>query len=134
MISVIAGDDVRRRRLRDHGEMLLEIVLTVVVIGIAVTALVSALATSAAAGASHRDSVRADTVMRNYAEATKAAAQSCVAGGTFGAVFAPPSGFSVATSPSDGACPAVTTTKLLTLTVTTPTGVVQSMQIRIRTP
>ncbi len=114
--------------------MLLEIVLTVVVIGIAVSALVSALATSAAAGASHRDSVRADTVMRNYAEATKAAAQSCVAGGTYAVHFEPPSGFAATTAPDDGACPAVTATELLTLTVTTPTGVVQSMQIRIRTP
>lgn len=131
---MIARDGVRRRRLRDRGELLLEIILTVLVIGVAVTALVSALATSAAAGASHRDSVRADTVMRNYAEATKAAAGSCVASGTYTVNFQPPSGYAVAVSPSDSACPTVTTTKLLTLTVTTPTGITQSMQIRIRTP
>ena len=131
---MIARDGVRRRRLRDRGELLVEIVLTVMVIGVAVTALVSALATSAAAGASHRESVRADTVMRNYAEATKGAAGSCVAGGTYTVNFQPPSGFAVAASPNDRACPAVTTTKLLTLSVTSPTGVVQTMQIRIRTP
>ena len=131
---MIARDDVRRSRRRDRGGLLLEIVLTVLVIGIAVTALVSALATSAAAGASHRESVRADTVMRNYAEATKAASGACVAGGTYTVNFQPPAGYSVATAPADHTCPAVTTTRLLTLSVTTPTGVVQSMQIRIRTP
>ncbi len=114
--------------------MLLEIVLTVVVIGIAVTALVSALATSAAAGATHRDGVRADTVMRNYAEATKAAAGSCVVGGTYTVNFRPPDGYAVAAAPDDGVCPAVTSTQLVTLTVTTPTGVAHTMQIRIRTP
>lgn len=124
----------RRTRSGDAGETLVEIVLTVLVIGIAVTALVSALATSSAAGASHRDSVRADTVMRNYAEAVKAAAESCTSGGTYHVDFTAPTGYAAALTPTGGACPAVTTTQLLTLSVTTPVGVVTTMQIRIRTP
>ncbi len=124
----------RRTRSGDAGETLVEIVLTVLVIGITVTALVSALATSAAAGASHRDSVRADTVIRNYAESVKAAADTCTAGGTYHVDFTPPTGYVATISPTGGTCPAVTTTQLVTLQVTTPVGIAHTMQIRIRTP
>ena len=122
------------RSRRDRGETLVEIVITVVIIGVAVTALVSALATSAAAGGAHRTNVSTDTVMRNYAEATKAAAQSCAAGGTYTVGFVPPRGYSVAVAPTGNRCPAVRETTLLTLSVTGPTSVRQTMEIKVRTP
>lgn len=127
-----------RRRCRrsgdDRGESLVEIVLTVVIIGITVTALVSGLATAATAGTAQRHDVGADTVMRNYAEATKAAVQSCTPGGTFVVDYVPPAGFAVANSPDGRRCPDVDTTQLLELRVSAPGGIVDTMQIRVRTP
>ncbi len=119
---------------KDQGETLVETILTVVIIGVAVTALVAALATTASAGAAHRNNVVADTVMRNYAEATKAAARTCVTGQTYAVVFQPPTGYTVSVAPTGTACPTVLTTRLLTLSVTGPTKVAQTMAIRIRTP
>ncbi len=121
-------------RTRDRGESLVETILTIMIISITVTALVSALGSAANAGNAQRNAVRADAVMRNYAEATKAASQTCTPGTTFSVAYSPPPGYSVATSPSGGACPAVTTTQVLTLSVTGPTAATQSMQIRVRTP
>ena len=121
-------------RARDLGESLVETILTILIISITVTALVSALGSAANAGNAQRNAVRADAVMRNYAEATKAAVQSCVASGTYTVSYTPPTGYTVSTSPSGGTCPAVTTTQLLTLSVTGPTSVAATMQIRVRTP
>ena len=45
--------------------------MTVVIIGISVTALISGLATTATASTTNRNTVVADTVMRNFAEAIK---------------------------------------------------------------
>ena len=118
---------------RDRGDTLLEFVLTVVITAITVTALVSALATAGTAGQAQRNSVSTDTVMRNYAEASKAVARGCTAGAPFVVPFDAP-GFKVATTPSPVLCPAPTTTQQLELSVTGPTGVKQVMSIKIRTP
>ena len=67
-------------RDRDRGETLVEIVLAVVIIGVSVTALVSALATAANASVVQRDSVIADTTLRNMAESAKAAGHDCIEG------------------------------------------------------
>lgn len=127
--------DARRPRpVRDLGESLVEIVLTVVIVGVTVTALVSGLATVAAAGDAHRQGVRADTVMRNYAEAAKAAARACTVGGTWIPSYTPPSGYSVSFSPSTTTCPAVSTTRRVTLSVVSPNGTRDEMTIVVRTP
>ena len=118
---------------RDRGDTLLEIVLTVVITAITVGALVSALATAGTAGQAQRNGVSTDTVMRNYAEATKAAAQDCVDGAPLAVSF-DATGFKVATTPSPTVCPPPTRTQLLQLSVTGPTGVTQTMSIKIRTP
>jgi type II secretory pathway pseudopilin PulG len=122
------------RPRKDLGETLVEIVLTVVIVGVAVSALVSGLGTAAAAGATQRSAAEVDTVMRNYAEAIKSSARSCVVGGTFVTSFTPPSGFTATMTPTTGACPAVNATQLLTLRVAGPRGVEQTMDIRVRTP
>ncbi|HEY4331209.1 MAG TPA: hypothetical protein VGM78_01515 [Ilumatobacteraceae bacterium] len=122
------------RHRRDVGETLIEIVLTVVIIGISITALISALATAGSAGTTQRISVESDTVMRNYAEATKAAARTCVVGGTYSVDFSAPTGYVVGGGPVAATCPDVTSTQLLSLSVTGPTGVTAHMDMRVRSP
>lgn len=122
------------RATRDVGETLTEILLTVVIIGLTVTALISSLATAGNAGNAQRSSVSADVVMRNYAEATKAAAKLCVDGATYTVAYTPPPGFTVAATPIGAVCPSIQTTQLLQLTVTGPLGSREAMQIKVRTP
>jgi len=118
---------------QDRGDTLIEIVLTVVITAISVGALIAALATAGTAGAAQRNSVSTDTIMRNYAEATKAAARLCTGGAEFSVPFEA-TGFEVATSPEHVVCPPPTATQQLDLSVTGPTGVTQTMTIKIRTP
>jgi type II secretory pathway pseudopilin PulG len=124
----------KRRAVRDRGESLIEIIITIVVISVSVTGLVSALATATASAKSHRDLVVADSVMRNFAEAAKAGAGGCTVGAPLTVAYSPPAGYSLATQPANPLCPTVDSTLLLTLSVTGPVGVVDTMQIRVRTP
>ena len=118
-------------RRRDSGETLIEVLLTVVITGLTFTALIASLAT---AGNAQRASVGSDVVIRNYAEATKAATQQCVAGAPYTVAFVPPTGFTVAAQPSTTVCPPVSATQVLQLTVTGPQGFHETMQIKVRTP
>ncbi len=123
------------RNRGDVGETLVEIMLTVVIIGLTITALLSSLATVGNATNAQRKSVQIDVVMRNYAEATKAATQTCVVGGTYTVLYpvALPAGFTI--SGAGSTCPAAPTTpQLLTLTVNGPSGPPTTMQIKVNTP
>ena len=108
--------------------------ITVVITSITVTALVSSLATTGSAGVAQRNRAAADTVMRNYAEATKQAARACVPCGAYTVDYTAPDGYSLAAEPIDNWCPNVSEVKRITLSVTEPTGVAASMQIVIRAP
>ncbi len=116
----------------DTGETLVEILLTVMIIGLTVTALISSLATVSNAGNAQRTSVRGDAVLRNYADATKLATRSCVAGATYTVSFTPPAGVTVGGAGS--LCPAVGTTTRLTLTVDGPSAFHDAVDIIVRTP
>ncbi len=118
----------------DLGDTLVEILFAVVIIGITVAALMSSLANAGNAANVQRNSVQIDLVMRNYAEATKSAVQSCVDGGTYTVAYAPPAGFTASATPTGNQCPRVSVPVVLQLNVTAPLGVRQAMQIRIRTP
>lgn len=118
----------------DVGETLVEIMLTIVIIGLTVTALLSGLATISNAGTAQRNGVRADVVLRDYAETTKAATQVCVASATYSVNYVPPAGFTVSSSPSSNVCPAPGTPQQITLTVNGPQGLHETMQIKVRTP
>lgn len=144
---------LRRRRRSDEtappkhdsGETLIEIVMTVVIVGLTFTALFASLATAGTAANAQRNSVQADIIMRNYAEATKLAAQECIAGGIYTVPSTPlPVGFSqsvavvgvpgVAGVVAAGTCPPPSTPQLLTLKVTGPLGLQSTMQIKVGTP
>lgn len=119
----------------DRGDTLIEIIITIVIVAITITALISSLATTGAAGQVQRSSVLTDTVLRNYAEATKAGVRTCTgAGNQYTTTYEPPTGFVASATPPGGQCPDVDTTELLTLAVTGPSGVVETMQIVVRTP
>jgi Tfp pilus assembly protein PilV len=123
------------RTRNDIGETLIEVVLTIVIIGLTVTALLASLATVGNASNAQRRSVQTDVVMRNYAEATKAATQGCVVGGTYTVVYPVPLPVGFTISGAGSACPAaVTSAQLLTLKVTGPTGPPTTMQIKVNTP
>jgi len=119
----------------DRGDTLIEIVIAVLIIGITVTALISSLGAAGTSAQFQRTSVQTDTVMRNYAEATKAAARSCTGlVSSYDPGFEPPTGFTTSATPAGGVCPDVHTSQQLTLSVVGPTGVAQTMQIVVRTP
>ncbi len=122
------------RRQRDIGETLTEILLTVVITGLTVTSLISSLATAGNAGNTQRSSVATDVVMRNYAEATKAAAQLCVAAASYTVSYTPPPGYTTSVTPIGGVCPSIASTQLLQLSVAGPRGSHETMQIKVRTP
>lgn len=121
------------KRVRtDIGETLIEIVFTIVIIGLTVTALLSSLATAGNAGNAQRTSVQGDYVLRNYASATKAATQSCVAGAGYSLSYTPNALYPV--SGAGSVCPPTSAPQSLTLTVTGPRGYTDSVVVMVRTP
>jgi type II secretory pathway pseudopilin PulG len=81
----------------EHGETLVEILVAVAILGLAATALIGALGTITSASSLHRHQATAETAIRSYAEAVKAAGyRDCRAPATYAAAdvgFAVPAGF-----------------------------------------
>ena len=130
---------VPRRARTDVGETLVEILFTIVIIGLSVTGLLSSLAAAGNAGNAQRGSVQADTVLRSYAEAVKAAAEKCVADEPFIVQYPEPvARFPVGTIPPGTVCPGPTSTPPfllpLTLTVTGPLSLEDAVVVVVRTP
>jgi type II secretory pathway pseudopilin PulG len=124
------------RTARDQrGTTLIEIVIALVILGGLVSTLLAALATASQGSKQHRDLVTADAVLRDYAEAAKAAVKtSCAgAGGTasYTVSYTPPAGFTV-NSLGTQTCPAPTTVSELDLSVTLPSGAVRNLSIEVR--
>ena len=141
----------RGRGLGDAGETLVEILFAIVLVSLTFSALFTSLATAGTAGNAQRVSVQADAVMRNFAEATKAAVRSCGTGvvpaTTYTVVYPLPTqtlpvGFTptvTGTGAGTGVgvsstCPLVTVPQLLTLKVTGPLGFSATMLIKVITP
>ncbi len=120
----------------DAGESLIEILLTVVITGLTVGALLAGLANAGEAGNVQRANVTGDKIMRNFAEATKAAARSCVAGGPLLVVSTEPGKYHAVISdpPTTPQCPSSTVATVLTLDVSGPSGLHETMQIAVRRP
>jgi Tfp pilus assembly protein PilV len=123
------------RKHRDSGETLVEVMLTIVIISLTVTALLSAIGTVGKAGTAQRNGVRADFVLRNYAEAIKVGAQSCATpGATYTVTTVASPGFVPTITPSGFTCPAVATPQLLLVKVVGPLGLTETMQMKVATP
>lgn len=118
----------------DRGETLIELVLTVVIISVAVTALVSGLATAANAAGAQRESVLADTTLRNLAEAAKAEVRVCLPGDALRLDHPLPDGWSSSTTPDRALCPGPGDTVRLTLAVRSPAGRTWPMDVIVRAP
>ena len=127
----------------DSGETLIEVLFTIVIVSLTFSALFTALATAGNAGNVQRTSVQSDVVLRNYAEATKAAALDCVYPGTYTVVYPAtlPAGFNISVAGTGAAavglpstCPSASAPQTLTLKVTGPLSFQATMDIRVRTP
>jgi type II secretory pathway pseudopilin PulG len=134
---------MKMRTRGDVGETLIEVLFTIVIVGLTFSGLFLSLGTAGNAGNVQRASVQADVVLRNYAEATKAAAQTCVANGKYTVTYPPPlpPGFTLSVTGTGAAavglpsaCPDVTTPQTLKLQVTGPLSFKATMDIRVRTP
>ena len=135
--------DVRapRQTRGDRGDTLLEILLAVVIIGAIFSAFFVAISTSTSASTAHRNFVTADTLLRDYAEAAKAAARAdCPTSTTYTTTTTtPPTGFTVANGTGfvsgTGVCPAsASSVQEAEFTVTLPGGATRTLQIDVRTP
>jgi type II secretory pathway pseudopilin PulG len=141
----------RGRALGDAGETLVEILFTIVLVSLIFSALFTSLATAGNASNVQRVSVQADAVLRNFAEATKTAAQMCGTGvapaTTYTVVYPLPTqtlpvgfiptvtGVGAGTGVGVGStCPSVTAPQLLTLKVTGPLAFSTTMLIKVITP
>ena len=124
---------------RDLGESLIEIVMTVLVISASVTALVAALASASASAKAQRDNVVADAAIRNVVETVKQDVLKYCSPYDATVVLPKtsttmPTGFTVAITPASFNCPTVSTTAMVTVKVTSPVGVVDTLTIKVRTP
>ena len=139
------------RRHHETGETLVEILIAIVVIGIVGSAAFYAISVGAMSSKSQRDFVTADHLLRNSAEATKAAVRSaCASGGptysvAYSALPAPDTSQTWHqyyetdrhfTLPTDIAnpCPGPTATPTVQLSVTMPSGTQKSVSIVVRSP
>jgi Tfp pilus assembly protein PilV len=123
------------RKKDEAGLSLIEVVVAIVILGGIVSALMGALVTSSTTAKTHRDLVSADAVLRDYAEATKAAVRaSCAsAGATYSVTYTPPSGFTVGPSLTTARpCPSVTTVEQLELSVTGGSATTKRLTIAVR--
>ncbi len=127
-----------RRRFDEAGESLAEIAIAIVLIGIISSAFLTAVMTSTSASKAHREAVTADAMLRNYAEAAKQAVRDmpCNSGNVgqsfSGSIsYTPPSGWSppVATGLT---CPAANAVQLVHISVTTPIGIVKTLDVEVR--
>ena len=125
------------------GETLVEIIVAIVVIGLIVTAFFAAIVSGSRGSVAHRDVVTADSMLRDYAEAIKAAVQDSATG--CGATT--PSTFAVATPPAraginvfatprvdPGTCPSPTQVMVEHLTAVLPGRSPEKLDIEVRTP
>lgn len=123
----------------EAGESLVEVLISLVVMGIIVSAFFTVIMTTTKSTTTQRDVVKADAVLRDYAETAKhVVRENCNSGNTatsFTVALPPaqlPNGFSV--GPASVSCPSPTTVNMVEITATLPNGVEKQLSINVRTP
>jgi Tfp pilus assembly protein FimT len=123
----------------DRGDTLVEILMAVVLIGIVFSAFVIAIAMGSTASSTHRTLVTADALLRDYAEATKAAVRrdcGVISPTTYTTTTTSVPGFSFSSTsnPAGQNCPAVSAVQQVDLSVAASNGPSRSLSIDARTP
>jgi type II secretory pathway pseudopilin PulG len=128
----------RQPNRHEAGETLIEVIVTMIIVGTAISALVFGIATSVMATSRHRDQATANSLLRGYAEAIKENAK--VSPGTYNACpgtpatltasYWQPSGWD--TPSHEVHCTDDPLLRQVRVTVTTPKGVDQSLDVWVR--
>jgi type II secretory pathway pseudopilin PulG len=130
-------DDNRTRK--DAGETLIEVLITMIILGGAIAALVGGISTTVLITSRHRDLATANSLLRSYAEAIKENArtgyQPCATTYTnLAGRYDQPTGWATPTNTVQAqGCPGTDQgLQHVTISVTTPKGVVQTLDLWIR--
>jgi type II secretory pathway pseudopilin PulG len=130
---------MQRRTHSEAGESLVEVLISLVIMGMIISAFFAAISTTSRATTTHRDVVKADAVLRDYAEAAKQGARDTCPSNPTGTpipVTLPPeqipNGFSV--TATGLTCPSPTTVNQVDITATLPNGAQKLLSINVRTP
>lgn len=136
---------VSKRKRNEEGDTLVEVIISLVIVSVVVGAFLAVYSTATSGTAAQRDLVTADAILRDFAEATKNAVETCTVGPTYSVNYsesdttpdirwtAPPSSL----SPVPGVarnCPPTTAVEQIDLSVDTPNGVPKHLSIAVRTP
>jgi len=150
VVSTRSGPVMTTSSDRERGETLVEILISIVVLGLIASASFYSISVGATSSKSHRDFVTADALLRDSAEATKAAVRtSCVPGGTtysvpYSTLIAPDGTTWLQyyqtsrhfTLPTDltNPCPSATQAPVVTLSIYLPDSTQKTLSIEVRTP
>jgi type II secretory pathway pseudopilin PulG len=75
----------------ESGDTMLEVIIAIVIIGMVISVFFGAFATASSASSHHRDTVTADRILRDYAEAVKTAVRAnCNNSSTYVTTYASP--------------------------------------------
>jgi prepilin-type N-terminal cleavage/methylation domain-containing protein len=138
-------------RAHEEGDTLIEILISIVVLGIVASAAFLVISIGATTSKGQRDFVTADALLRNSAEATKAAVRKdCSTGGSFSVAYsalpAPDPAqtwlqyyqvtrdFILPADIANRTCPAPTEAPVIALSVTLPDGTLRPLSIAVRAP
>jgi hypothetical protein len=128
-------------RAHHRGDSLIEVLVAITLIGGIILLSFTGLTVAAKTSRLHRGMATADGVLRDYAEAVKAAVQrQCVSGApSYTVSYVAPTGYSVNALGAQTCPPAATASAAdqpwppLSLTVAGPDGLARSMSIVVRT-
>jgi type II secretory pathway pseudopilin PulG len=130
-------DDNRRRK--DAGETLIEVLITMIILGGAIAALVGGISNTVLITSRHRDLATANSLLRSYAEAIKENARTgylpCATSyANLAGRYDQPEGWATPTNTVVWPPSGCTDDGLqhVTISVTTPKGVVQTLDLWIR--
>jgi type II secretory pathway pseudopilin PulG len=129
---------MRTSRHNESGDTLVEILVAMVIISLVASALFATIVTTASSSKAHRDVAAVDTVLRDYAEATKQAVRDTCTGLNAGAVitpnYTPPTGIGVSAPSIELKCPPVTSFGTVDIKATVLNLNPQVLSIIVRTP